>query len=41
MPYQFEPGRIYRMPTHFGPALARDRSLPRPMPMQPTDRAKH
>jgi len=20
MPYQFEPGRIYRMPTHFGPA---------------------
>jgi Acetoacetate decarboxylase (ADC) len=20
MPYRFEPGRIYRMPTHFGPA---------------------
>jgi len=22
MPYQFESGRIYRMPTHFGPAPA-------------------
>ena len=28
MPYQFERGRIYRMPTHFGPAPG-----PRQMPM--------
>ena len=21
MPYQFQPGRMYRMPTHFGPSL--------------------
>ena len=27
MPYKFEPGRIYRMPTHFGPAPG-----PRQMP---------
>jgi acetoacetate decarboxylase len=29
MPYQFEPGRIYRMPTHFGPAPG-----PRQMPAE-------
>jgi hypothetical protein len=27
MPYQFEPGRIDRMPTHFGPAQAVGRFL--------------
>jgi hypothetical protein len=29
MPYRFEPGRIYRMPTHFGPAPG-----PRQMPAE-------
>ncbi len=23
MPYKFHPGKMYRMPTHFGPSLGR------------------
>src|SRR5215469_5154552 len=37
MPYRFEPGRIYRMPTHFGPAPG-----PRQMPAEASaDATRH